>query len=79
MSQWQTKEAGLRFTELVDASGHGPQVVMRHEEAVAVVLSVADFRRLKRQADANFAELLAASPFGPDETEPVGMSLADGA
>ncbi len=46
MAQWQTAEAKQRFSELVEAaSGQGPQVVMRHKEAVAVVLSPEDYRR----------------------------------
>lgn len=79
MMQWQTVEAKQRFSELVDAAGtQGPQVVMRHKEPVAIILSPEAYRRLIRQADANFADLLARSPFSPDEAESVGMSLADG-
>jgi len=76
MAQWQTVEAKQRFTDLVEAANEaGPQVVMRHKEPVAVVLSPAEYRRLVRQADANFARLLDQSPFAPEDTEPVGMSL----
>ena len=79
MAQWQTAEAKQRFTELVEAAnGNGPQVVMRHKDPVAVILSPDDYRRLVRQADANFAELLAQSPFGPADAQPVGMSLTSG-
>ncbi len=76
MPQWQTADAKQRFSELVEAAGTGPQVVMRHKEPVAVVLSPEEYRRLVQQADANFANLLARSPFSPDEAEPVGMSLS---
>jgi prevent-host-death family protein len=80
VAQWQTAEAKQRFSELVEAAkGQGPQLVMRHKEPVAVVLAPYDYRRLVRQADANFGRLLAASPFGPDDVEPVGMSLVSGA
>jgi len=80
MAQWQTAAAKQRFSELVEAAkGQGPQLVMRHKEPVAVVLAPDDYRRLVRQADANFGRLLAASPFGPDDVGPVGMSLARGA
>jgi hypothetical protein len=41
-----------------------------------VVLSPDDYRRLVRQADANFGRLLALSPFGPDDVDPIGMSLS---
>jgi prevent-host-death family protein len=80
MGQWQTVDARQRFSELVDAAGNqGPQLVMRHKETVAVVLSPDEYRRLMRQADANHALLLAASPFGPEDSEPVGMSLSGAA
>ena len=78
MPQWQTADAKQRFSELVEATKTGPQVVMRHKEPVAVVLSPAEYRRLVQQADANFAHLLAHSPFAPEEVEPVGMSLSRG-
>lgn len=78
MPQWQTAEAKQRFSELVEAAGAGPQVIMRHKEPVAVVLSPEEYRRLVRQADANLAQLLTRSPFAPGEAEPVGMSLSSG-
>lgn len=80
MAQWQTAEAKQRFSELVEAAkGHGPQLVMRHKDPVAVVIAPDDYRRLVRQADANFGRLLAACPFGADDVGPVGMSLVSGA
>ena len=79
MAQWQTADAKQRFTDLVEAArGDGPQVVMRHKDPVAVVLSPDEYRRLVRQADANFGKLLAQSPFGPEDVAPVGMSLSSG-
>jgi prevent-host-death family protein len=78
MPQWQTADTKQRFSDLVEAAGAGPQVIMRHKEPVAVVLSPEDYRRLVRQADANFANLLARSPFAEGEAEPVGMSLSSG-
>ncbi len=79
MTQWQTVDAKQRFGDLVDAAAEsGPQVVMRHKDVVAIVLSPDDYRRLVRQADANFSELLAHSPFGPKDAESVGMNLSSG-
>jgi prevent-host-death family protein len=79
MAQWQTADAKQRFSELVDATAHdGPQLVMRHKEAVAVVMSPEEYRRLVRQADANFASLLAQNPFSPADLETIGMSLSEG-
>jgi prevent-host-death family protein len=77
MAQWQTADAKQRFTELVEAaSDQGPQVVMRHKDPVAVVLSPEDYRRLVKQADSNFGRLLALSPFTAEDVEPVGMNLS---
>jgi prevent-host-death family protein len=79
MAQWQTAEAKQRFSELVEAAGgSGPQLVIRHKEPVAVMMSPADYRRLVRQADANFSTLIVQSPFSPEELEPIGMSLPSG-
>lgn len=77
MGQWQTAEAKQRFSELVAAAAdEGPQVVMRHKEPVAVMLSAEAYRRLVRQADANFALLLTQSPFGVAELEPLRLALS---
>jgi prevent-host-death family protein len=77
MTQWQTAEAKQRFTDLVEAANAaGPQVVMRHKDPVAIVLSPNEYRRLVRQADANLADLLDRSPFAPEDVQPIGMSLS---
>ena len=79
MAQWQTAEAKQNFSALIAAAEEkGPQVVMRHKEAVAVVLSAEDYRRLKRQADANFGRLLAQAPFEPDDIEEAVLTLGNG-
>ena len=76
MAQWQTADAKQRFTDLVEAANtNGPQLVMRHKDPVAVVLSPDEYRRLVRQADANFATLLSQSPFTSEDVQPVGMAL----
>lgn len=77
MQPWQTVDAKQRFSDLMEAAANdGPQVVMRHKEPVAVVLSPEDYRRLVHRADANFASLLVQSPFEPGDAEAVGMSLS---
>ena len=76
MAQWQAVDAKQRFADLVKAAdSQGPQVVMRHSDPVAVVLSPDDYRRLVRQADMNFGTLLTRSPLSSEDVEPVGMSL----
>ncbi|MBV9380594.1 MAG: type II toxin-antitoxin system Phd/YefM family antitoxin [Streptosporangiaceae bacterium] len=44
---WQVQEAKQRFSELLRAvEADGPQIVTRHGEEVAVVIDIAEFRRL---------------------------------
>jgi prevent-host-death family protein len=44
---WQLQEAKQRFSELVRrAEADGPQVVTRHGEEIAVVLSMSEYRRV---------------------------------
>ncbi len=60
--RWQLQEAKQRFSELVrHARAHGPQVVTRHGEEVAVVVSIEQYRRLTDQLP-NFKEFLLAAP-----------------
>lgn len=77
MPHRQASDAGQRFGELVNAATvDGPQVVVRHERPVAVILSPIQYGQLVQQANANFGRFLASSPFGPEDTELVGMTLA---
>lgn len=59
---WQLQEAKNRFSEVVDkALEEGPQVVTRHGVEDAVVLSMADFRKLTRRRQ-SLVEFFARSP-----------------
>jgi antitoxin Phd len=60
--RWQLQEAKQRFSELVrHARAHGPQVVTRHGEEVAVVVSIEEYRRLTEELP-SFKEFLLAAP-----------------
>jgi antitoxin Phd len=60
--RWQLQEAKQRFSELVrHARAHGPQVVTRHGEEVAVVVSIEEYRRLTDELP-SLKELLLAAP-----------------
>jgi prevent-host-death family protein len=60
--RWQLQEAKQRFSELVRrARAHGPQVVTRHGEEVAVVVSIEEYRRLTDELP-SFKEFLLAAP-----------------
>jgi prevent-host-death family protein len=55
-------EAKQRFSELLrHARAHGPQVVTKHGEEVAVVVSIEDYRRLTEELP-SFKEFLLAAP-----------------
>ena len=58
--RWQLQEAKQRFSELIrHARAHGPQVVTKHGEEVAVVVSIEEYRRLTDELP-SFKELLLA-------------------
>jgi prevent-host-death family protein len=80
MAQWQTADAKQKFSKLVEAAEtDGPQVIMRHKDPVAVVLSADAYRTLVREADAKFAFALMNSPFEPADLSGLKVSLrADG-
>jgi prevent-host-death family protein len=60
--RWQLQEAKQRFSELVrHARAHGPQVVTKHGEEVAVVVSIEEYRRLTDDLP-SFKDLLLAAP-----------------
>jgi prevent-host-death family protein len=46
---WQIQDAKQRFSEMIRAVlRDGPQVITRHGEDVAVVVNIAEYRRLTR-------------------------------
>jgi len=60
--RWQLQEAKQRFSELIrSVEADGPQVVTRHGEDVAVVISIAEYRHLRREGE-NFKAFLRSAP-----------------
>jgi prevent-host-death family protein len=60
--KWQLQEAKQRFSEVVRAAqAEGVQFVTRHGEEVAVVLDIAEYRRMAG-ADADFKDYLRSAP-----------------
>lgn len=61
---WPLQDAKARFSELVrEAESAGPQHITVHGREAVVVLSEADYRRLKGQRSGRLlVDLLAASP-----------------
>ena len=61
-NRWQLQEAKAHFSALVrDAARHGPQAVTVRGRRAAVVLSAADYDRLRRPQP-SLTALLRASP-----------------
>ena len=60
--RWQLQEAKQRFSELIrSVHTDGPQFVTRHGEEVAVVIDIAEYRRLQGGAE-DFKEFLLTAP-----------------
>jgi prevent-host-death family protein len=59
---WQLQEAKQRFSELIrSVEVDGPQFVTRHGEEVAVVIDIAEYRRL-RGGGQDFKAFLQSAP-----------------
>ncbi|HVR27992.1 MAG TPA: type II toxin-antitoxin system Phd/YefM family antitoxin [Thermoanaerobaculia bacterium] len=59
---WQLQEAKNRFSEVVnEAVERGPQIITRNGVETVVILSLADFRKL-RQRTSTLVEFLMDSP-----------------
>ncbi len=59
---WQVQEAKQRFSELLRrAVSEGPQVVTRHGEPIAVVVSADEYRRLSAER-LDFKQFLLSGP-----------------
>ena len=59
MNSWQLQRAKARFSEFLDAAlKKGPQVVTRRGVEEAVLVPMAEWRRLQRERRPNIHELL---------------------
>jgi prevent-host-death family protein len=66
---WQLQEAKSKFSELVDnALKDGPQIVTRHGDEVAVVLSYQEYLRLNKP-ETDLVEFFRASPLMHQELD----------
>ncbi|MBN1130010.1 MAG: type II toxin-antitoxin system Phd/YefM family antitoxin [Chitinispirillaceae bacterium] len=62
-SLWQLQEAKNRFSELVNrAIADGPQEISRHGKKTAVILSVEEYRRLKKDPHEPITDFFRRSP-----------------
>ena len=63
---WQVQEAKQRFSEVVrEATAGGPQMITKHGEEIAVVLSIDDYRQMV-EPRRPLSEYLLAVPAGED-------------
>lgn len=69
MHAWQVQEAKARFSELLrSAAKEGPQAITVRGQTAAVVLSAAEYRRLKGR-NTSLVDFLRASPLAGYELE----------
>jgi prevent-host-death family protein len=62
MASWQVQEAKARFSEFLDATlKKGPQVVTRRGVETAVLVPIAEWRRLQKAARPSLKSLLLGS------------------
>ena len=65
---WQVQEAKARFSEMLKSSvSEGPQLVTKRGVEAAVLVSIDEWRRLKRSARRDIKELLLAPEARTDE------------
>lgn len=64
LPQWQIQEAKQRLSEVLRrVAADGPQAVTRHGEEIAVIIDVAEYRRLTGQGRTDdFFEFLISGP-----------------
>ena len=59
MAKWQLQDAKSRFSELIDDTlEKGPQVVTRRGIDTAVVISIDEWRRLKKENSLTWKDVL---------------------
>lgn len=69
MAQWQLQDAKARLSEVVKkATREGPQHITVHGEPAAVVISEAEYRRLRRRPK-RLLEMLRESPLAEVELD----------
>jgi prevent-host-death family protein len=74
---WQIQDAKQRFSEMIRAATReGPQVITRHGDDVAVVVDVAEYRRLIRPTP-DLTRILLGGPRFDDDTADAFAEIED--
>ena len=64
--RWQVQEAKQRLSEVLRAAESGePQIVTKHGEEIAVIINIAEYRRLRGEP-ITLMEYLGADPVADD-------------
>ena len=72
---WQVQEAKQRFSEVLRAvQRQGPQTITKHGEEVAVVVDIAEYRRLTGKSK-SFVEHLLSFPTSPDDEHDIWAEI----
>jgi antitoxin Phd len=77
---WSVQEAKNRFSEVIEAARRRPQTVTKHGKPAVVVVSAAEYERLRqldRACAPSFAEMLLAMPQDDGEFQPVKVRPRD--
>jgi len=73
---WQVQEARARFSELLEASlAEGPQIVTKRGKEAAVLVPIAQWRKLEKLAKPSLKEFLLASEPRTEELTPPRRKL----
>ncbi|MDO4232723.1 MAG: type II toxin-antitoxin system Phd/YefM family antitoxin [Lautropia sp.] len=68
MPTWKVQDAKARFSEFLDASlAEGPQLVTRRGQEAAVLVSIAEWRRVQAQARPSLKALLLSDAARTDD------------
>lgn len=65
---WQVQEAKQRFSEVLRAAEAEPQIVTKHGEEVAVVIDIAEYRRLRGES-VSFMDYLRVAPSADEDLD----------
>lgn len=69
--RWQVQEAKARFSEFLDASvADGPQIVTKRGVETAVLVPIAQWRKLENAAKPDLKELLLAPQARTEQLTP---------
>jgi prevent-host-death family protein len=76
---WQLQDAKNRFSQVVDqALENGAQIITRHGEPAAVVLSIRDYDKLRHpRARKRLVQILRACPVKDFHVEPLKDTLQE--